>query len=400
MAVSRDGIEWEKRGAVMLRDPNRDYENVAVAGPVVHQVKDGSFRMWYSAIGTRWEAYSICYAESEDGIHWRRGTRYGNNLQLSPTGDGWERQMVEYPSVISEEGRMRLFYCGNAYGGTGIGTAVSSPLRALPTTGPCLVRIVAADADAAWDYRIPEGLSCDEGTFKSHAYPIVDWHGPDAAGTIWHEWQTNDEDFEIIRSDALSKQLGIEFIQEIRYRIQITPSEHGLDLRFTVTNLTDLPFHNLDNFPCLGHPSPPFEDVALERTFIVTAAGLTPLKDTHRGSGDPRRTHFHLEGGVARKSFGASFWGEASETVAACGAILRTSEDGRFTIGTNWERVCEVFHNEDDHHCIHSLGAIPLLEPGETRTVCGKIVLVEGTPEQALKILGFQPRPRNRPGAS
>jgi len=88
------------------------------------------------------------------------------------------------------------------------------------------------------------------------------------------------------------------------------------------------------------------------------------------------------------------------ETVAACGAILRTSEDGRFTIGTNWERVCEVFHNEDDHHCIHSLGAIPLLEPGETRTVCGKIVLVEGTPEQALKMLGFQPRPRKRPGAA
>lgn len=63
------------------------------------------------------------------------------------------------------------------------------------------------------------------------------------------------EDPSVIRSDALSKQLGIEFIQGIRYRIQITPSEHGLDMRFTVTDLTDLPFHNLDNFPCPGHPA-------------------------------------------------------------------------------------------------------------------------------------------------
>ena len=109
----------------MLRDPDRDYENVAAAGPVVHQNADGSFRMWYSAIGTRWNYYSICYAESDDGIDWRRGKRYGDNLQLTPQGDGWEKQMVEYPSVIQEGDRLRLFYCGNGSGRTGIGTALS-----------------------------------------------------------------------------------------------------------------------------------------------------------------------------------------------------------------------------------------------------------------------------------
>ena len=124
LAVSRDGVEWQKRGPVMFRDPNRDYEDVAVAGPVVHKTKDG-FRMWYSAIGTRWGYYSICYAESDDGLRWRRGAAYGDNLQLSPQGDGWEQQMVEYPSVIAEGDRLRLFYCGNGYGRTGIGTAVS-----------------------------------------------------------------------------------------------------------------------------------------------------------------------------------------------------------------------------------------------------------------------------------
>lgn len=99
LAVSTDGIEWARRGAVMLRDHQRDYQNVGVAGPVVQQQPDGSFRMWYSAIGTRWGYYSIGHAESNAGIQWRRGVD-GDNPELAPTGTGWEAQMVEYPSVI------------------------------------------------------------------------------------------------------------------------------------------------------------------------------------------------------------------------------------------------------------------------------------------------------------
>lgn len=124
-AVSQDAVRWEKRGVLMIRDPDRDYENVATAGPVVFQQADGTFRMWYSAIGTKWGFYSICYAESDDGLTWRRGERYGDNLQLGPHGDGWEQQMVEYPTLIEDGDRLRLFYCGDGYGRTGIGTALS-----------------------------------------------------------------------------------------------------------------------------------------------------------------------------------------------------------------------------------------------------------------------------------
>ena len=124
LAVSDDGIEWKKRGPVMYRLTERDYENIAVAGPVVLQAEDGRFRMWYSAIGTRWGYYSICYAESDDGIHWCRGPHVDDNLQLTPTDAGWESQMVEYPSIIREGDHLRMFYCGNGYGKTGIGMAV------------------------------------------------------------------------------------------------------------------------------------------------------------------------------------------------------------------------------------------------------------------------------------
>jgi len=125
LAVSADGIHWTKQGAVMLRDPDRDYEDIGVAGPVVQREPDGMYRMWYSAIGTRHGFYSTCYAESDDGIHWRRGIQSDDNLQLSPEGTGWEKQMVEYPTIIREGDHLRMFYCGNGYGRTGIGTAVS-----------------------------------------------------------------------------------------------------------------------------------------------------------------------------------------------------------------------------------------------------------------------------------
>jgi predicted GH43/DUF377 family glycosyl hydrolase len=389
LAVSQDGIRWERRGAVLLRDPDRDYENVAAAGPVVQQAEDGSYRMWYSAIGTRWGAYSIAYAESEDGVSWHRGSHYGENLQLSPAGNGWERQMVEYPSVVPDGSRSRLFYCGNGYGTTGIGTAVASPLRAVARHGACQARIVSDPADASWDYRIPEGLICDEGAFKIHHHPIVDWHGPDSRGTIWHEWQTNDEDLVAICAYANTRAYGLSFIQGIRYRVLITPSADGLDLRFTATNLGDRTFHNVVVFPCLGYPTVNFQDDRLERTFLVTDHGLTALRNTDRGTGDPRRTHFRIPGRAPMRFYLPPFWGEPSRTAAMSGAILRSRNDRAFTIATSWEQVAEIFHNEDDHHCIHSLASLGDLAPGETKTVRGKIVLVEGGPEMAMERLGF-----------
>lgn len=216
LAVSQDGVVWEKKGAVMLRDPNRDYENVAVAGPVVQQLADGSYRMWYSAIGTRWGFYSICYAESDDGIDWRRGTHYGDNLQLGPqhgTGGNWESMMVEYPSVIEEQGRLRLFYVGNDFGRTGIGTAVSTRYRA--TADDDGAHIAASDSGAAYSLRLPEHVAWDGGSAQPNS-PIA-WQGPDARGMIWYEW-------------TLAPGLQLRAI--------VTHQEHQLGLQITVMNQT------------------------------------------------------------------------------------------------------------------------------------------------------------------
>lgn len=127
IAHSYDGFDWFDRRVVMRPRLDADYENAATIA--LNVWKTGTrWRAIYAGIGTRFGAYSICEAVSEDGLAWDRG-RPGENLALPPTLDGsWEGRMTEYPNVIEENGRLRLFYCGNGYGETGIGTALADPL--------------------------------------------------------------------------------------------------------------------------------------------------------------------------------------------------------------------------------------------------------------------------------
>lgn len=126
IAHSHDGIHWFDKRVAMRPRPEADYENAATIALNVWQTRT-RWRAIYAGIGTRFGFYSICEAVSADGLAWERG-RPGENLSLAPSGDGWERQMVEYPNVIQEDGKLRLFYCGNGYGATGIGTALADML--------------------------------------------------------------------------------------------------------------------------------------------------------------------------------------------------------------------------------------------------------------------------------
>jgi predicted GH43/DUF377 family glycosyl hydrolase len=126
IAHSYDGLEWFDRRIVLQARKDAEYENAATIALNVWPTRTG-WRAIYAGIGTQFGAYSICEATSNDGLQWERG-QPGENLALAPQGDGWESQMVEYPNVVEEGGRLRLFYCGNGYGATGIGTALADKL--------------------------------------------------------------------------------------------------------------------------------------------------------------------------------------------------------------------------------------------------------------------------------
>lgn len=114
-AESDDGLAWRP-----TRDVCIDFASegeYAIARPCVIRDPD-RYRMWFSHRGP---AYSIGYAESDDGVSWERDDQRGG---LRALGDGWESQSVEYPCVFDHDGRRWMLYNGNGYGKTGIGLAV------------------------------------------------------------------------------------------------------------------------------------------------------------------------------------------------------------------------------------------------------------------------------------
>ncbi|MFK5924308.1 MAG: hypothetical protein QM496_19205 [Verrucomicrobiota bacterium] len=126
IAHSKDGVTWSDKRIVLQPRKGAGYENAATIALNVWKTPTG-WRAIYAGIGSKFGAYSICEASSADGLNWYRG-KPGENLSMPPGKAVWENKMVEYPNVIREGSKLRLFYCGNGYGGTGIGTALAEAL--------------------------------------------------------------------------------------------------------------------------------------------------------------------------------------------------------------------------------------------------------------------------------
>jgi hypothetical protein len=114
-AESDDGLSWRRQGVVAV-----DYasnEEFALSRPCV--VKDGDlYRMWFAARG---DAYRLAYAESRDGIAWTRNDA-AVGMNVSPSG--WDAEMLAYPLVFDRGGQRYMLYNGNDFGRTGIGAAL------------------------------------------------------------------------------------------------------------------------------------------------------------------------------------------------------------------------------------------------------------------------------------
>jgi len=116
---SPDGIHWKRRPEVAI-DFHYDNE-YAISRPCV--IKDGNlYLMWYSyRASPKGETYRIGYAESSDGRRW---TRKDDEVLLTPSEDGWDSEMIEYPYVFDHRGKRYMLYNGNGFGRTGVGLAV------------------------------------------------------------------------------------------------------------------------------------------------------------------------------------------------------------------------------------------------------------------------------------
>lgn len=114
-AESKDGIEWRRDGIVAIDYGNED--EYAISRPsVVHDTE--MWRMWFSYRGA---SYRIGYAESADGVTWNR---QDHRVGITVSESGWDSEMIEYPFVFDHKGARYMLYNGNGYGKTGFGLAV------------------------------------------------------------------------------------------------------------------------------------------------------------------------------------------------------------------------------------------------------------------------------------
>jgi hypothetical protein len=113
---SEDGVHFPDRGEVCI-DVRGDEHRVG--RPYVVRGADG-YQMYFAA-ATRSDNYRLTYADSADGRRW---TVRPEVLGLHVSEEGWDSEMMSYPSVVDAGGRTYLFYNGNDYGRAGFGVAV------------------------------------------------------------------------------------------------------------------------------------------------------------------------------------------------------------------------------------------------------------------------------------
>lgn len=122
-AESADGISWRRKNTVCL---DYIFEGEANARPCVLK-ENGRYRMWYCFRGSinyrtdKAQSYRIGYAESVDGIAWERKDA---QVGIERSDEGWDSVMMEYPWVYEHGGRKFMLYNGNGFGETGFGYAI------------------------------------------------------------------------------------------------------------------------------------------------------------------------------------------------------------------------------------------------------------------------------------
>jgi len=118
-AESDDGINWKRDGHVCIDFKNEN--EYAIARPFVLK-EDGIFRMWYSyRESAKNKTYRIGYAESSDGMNWER---MDDCIDLDVSEIGWDSEMIEYSFLYDFNGLRYMLYNGNSFGKTGVGLAV------------------------------------------------------------------------------------------------------------------------------------------------------------------------------------------------------------------------------------------------------------------------------------
>lgn len=262
----------------------------------------------------------------------------------------------------------------------------SSPLTIRPgDEGRTIWLTTRADSPETWRLRIPERIFSDQGVVVGHHLERpIDWTEYDD-GPGFRYRRTNQYDVENSPPGSIA------------YTVAVVPVADGVAVRLGLRNTGETRLTNVVVNPCLSHRSEPFRGQLQERTYIRRDDRMVSLDETDRGEA-PLRAHYPVEGGTRvfwrskerpdhdpgneRHSY---FWGTLSDTRATDGRIVTVPHGNSRVISLWFEPGGELLQNsDDDNQCIHSDPGIPVLEPGETDTVVGRIYYIALSPDEFL----------------
>ena len=113
-AESEDGINWKRNGVIAI---DFKYPNEFAVGRASIIKEKGLFRMWYSY---SIDKYRIGYAESLDGIKWERKDE---QVGITVSEFGWDSESIEHCYVFNHLNSKYMLYSGNDFGKSGFGIA-------------------------------------------------------------------------------------------------------------------------------------------------------------------------------------------------------------------------------------------------------------------------------------
>ena len=117
-AESKDGIDWKREGLISIAHMYSGETNIA--RPWIIK-EDGIYKAWFSYNCGK-QGYRIGYAESIDGGY--KFERKDHLTGITISNEPWENEAVAYPAVIVHNGCKYMFYNGNKFGIDGIAIAI------------------------------------------------------------------------------------------------------------------------------------------------------------------------------------------------------------------------------------------------------------------------------------
>ena len=122
-AESDNGIDWKRDGTIAI--DYKDENECGIVRACVLKDKD-TYKMWYAHRNLqnyredKHSSYRIGYAESNNGIDWKR---MDEQVGIDISETGWDSEMIGYPFVYDHNEKRYMIYNGNTFGKTGFGYA-------------------------------------------------------------------------------------------------------------------------------------------------------------------------------------------------------------------------------------------------------------------------------------